>query len=114
MKVIVAGSREVTDYNIVEKAIKDSGFKITAVISGMCRGPDTFGKEWAEKNGIPVDPHPYLKQFGKAGGPIRNQQMVDVADALIAVRVPSSRGTNDCINRAKKKGLPVYVVDVEV
>lgn len=114
MKVIIAGSREIVDYKIVEKAIRDSGFKITTVICGMCRGPDLFGKAWAEKNGIPVDPHPYLGEFGRAGGPIRNQQMVDVADALIAVRVPTSKGTNDCIKRAKKKGLPVYVVDVQV
>ena len=112
MKTIIAGSREITDYNIVEKAIKDSGFEITTVISGRCRGPDTFGERWAEKNGIPVDPHPYLGEFGRAGGPIRNQQMVDVADALIAVRVPTSRGTNDCIDRAKKKGLKIYVVNV--
>ena len=43
MKCVIAGSRTITDYALVEKAIVDSGFEITEVVCGECRGPDMFG-----------------------------------------------------------------------
>ena len=50
MKVIIAGSRTITDFKIVYEAIKRSGFKITEVVCGECRGPDMLGAEWAKLN----------------------------------------------------------------
>lgn len=35
---IIAGSRDIEDYNIVSQAIRASGFLITEVVSGMARG----------------------------------------------------------------------------
>ena len=40
MKTIIAGSRDIVDYKIVEKTIINSGFNITTVISGTARGVD--------------------------------------------------------------------------
>ena len=49
---------------------------------------------------------------GKAAGPLRNQAMIDDADMLVAFPGHgASRGTRDCILRAKFKGLPVIVFE---
>jgi uncharacterized protein YaaQ len=38
MKVIIAGSRNITDYQQVVQVVRDSGFRITEVVSGGARG----------------------------------------------------------------------------
>jgi len=47
MKVIIAGSRDITDYSILLEAVEKSGFDINCVISGTARGPDKMGEKWA-------------------------------------------------------------------
>ena len=49
-------------------------------------------------------------KHGKAAGPIRNAEMAEVADALIAFWDGQSRGTANMISLAKSKGLSVAVV----
>ena len=110
MKVIISGSRCITDYNLVEEAVKLSGFDITEVVSGMAQGVDNLGIEWAHDHGIPIMPFPAdWNQHGKWAGFKRNQEMADYGDALIAVWDGTSRGTLDMINRSKLKNLPMAV-----
>jgi hypothetical protein len=110
MRVIIAGSRSVTDRAHVEHAIKRSGFTIDVVLSGGAKGVDTFGEEWACAQGIPVER--YLadwSRYGTNAGPRRNQLMADAADALIAIWIGDSPGTGDMIRRAYKRKLRVSV-----
>jgi hypothetical protein len=109
MKVIIAGSRTINDIELVEKAIKESGFEITEVVSGCCEGVDTQGELWALKNGIPVKQFPAdWDRYGRQAGVIRNKEMVNYADALVAVH-NGSKGTRHTIDYAKRKGIPVFV-----
>ena len=113
MKVIVAGSRTVTDYALVCKAILDSGFAITEVVSGAARGVDSLGERYAVDNSLTIQLFPAeWEKLGKPAGVIRNQKMAEYADALIAVRKDNSRGTSDMIARAYQLGLKVYVMEV--
>lgn len=114
MKTIIAGSRYVISYDLVRHVIADSGFTITEVVSGCARGVDAFGEIWAKRNGVPVRKFPAdWNTHGKEAGPIRNQQMADYAEALIAIPGPESRGTWDMVRRAKARGLRVYVYEGE-
>jgi hypothetical protein len=114
MRTIIAGSREVYDSAITEKAIRDSGFDVTTVLCGTCRGPDTHGEQWAKRNNVPVEYYPAdWNTFGKSAGPRRNQQMVDKAEALIVVMVPWSRGARGCLAMAKAAGLKTFVVELQ-
>lgn len=116
MKVIIAGSREGFSEEKVWVfvdfvALPELG-EITEVVSGKARGVDHYGETWAEDRGIPVKPFPAAwDEYGKSAGPIRNQQMADYADALIAFRREKSRGTTDMIERAEKAGLKIIVLD---
>lgn len=111
MKVLVAGGRTIPlSTHWLGKLMESWAPDTTAVIVGKCKGVDIVAEEWARSKGLEVLEYPAdWKQHGKAAGPIRNQQMVDVADMLIAVWDGKSRGTADTIRRAKKKGIPVHV-----
>ena len=114
MKVVIAGSRDITDYNILLKAIKECPFQITEVISGRARGVDTLGEQFAEDYGLKLHPFPAdWKRLGNAAGPIRNAQMADFADAVLCVWDGKSSGTKDMMNQARKRGLPLYVFKVD-
>ncbi len=113
MKTIIAGSRDITNYHIVEKAWYNSGFIMTEVVSGCARGVDKLGEKLGDSLGLPVKRFPAdWKTYPKAAGFIRNKQMGDYADALIAIWDGASRGTLSCIELAEVKGLKVYIYRV--
>ena len=110
MRVIIAGSRTCNDYNILDSAIKDSGFDIDVVISGCARGADKLGEIWADRNGIMVMRYPAdWNRLGKRAGFIRNIQMAKVSDALIALWDGKTTGTMHMIKTAKKHRLHIYI-----
>lgn len=110
MKTIIAGSTGIRDKRAVLRAVFESKFDITEIVSGGAPGVDTLGEEVAFDLGLPVQPFvaDWIK-YGKAAGPIRNQAMADYADALIAVWDGTSRGTKDMMKKAKKKRLKMFV-----
>jgi Domain of unknown function (DUF4326) len=112
MKVIVAGSRtfENDDGKLTVMAYDDSGFQATEIVSGLARGPDTQAIEYiAEPRGIPVKPfEPEWDGLGKRAGMVRNMQMGDYADALVALWDGKSKGTKQMIEYMLSLGKPVY------
>jgi len=110
MKVIIAGGRDIEDYDLLCQVVRDSGLNILTVISGTARGVDRMGERWASQQGIPCERYPAnWDKFGKAAGPIRNIEMSKVGDALIAIRKDGSRGTAHMIETMTKLGKPVFV-----
>jgi len=114
MKVIIAGSRTITDYDVVEAAIKESGFEITEVVSGGARGPDQIGEQYAARNSICLKQFiPNWKKLGRSAGYIRNEKMAEYGEALIAVWDGESKGTKHMIDSANKKGIKVFIKVVD-
>jgi len=94
MKTIIAGSRDISNYDLVKYTTKQSNFTITEVVSGTAKGIDSLGEKWAQEQGIPIKKFPAnWNEHGKAAGPIRNGQMADYADALILIWDGKSRGS---------------------
>lgn len=114
MKTIIAGSRTILNYWEVEKSVKDSGFLISEVVCGGANGVDSLGRKWGKNNQIPVKEFlANWNQFGKRAGYLRNEQMAEYADALIAVWDGKSKGTKHMIELAKHKGLEVFVREMD-
>jgi len=110
MKTIIAGGRNLKDEAMVLQAIDKSGFVISELVCGMAQGIDLIAKAWAQNLKIAITEFPAdWKRYGRAAGPIRNQQMADYADALIAIWDGKSPGTKSMIRNAQIKGLNVYV-----
>lgn len=121
MKTIIAGSRTITDFSLVERATKDCRFPITEVVSGCQKtrdpvtrkivgGVDWLGERWAYRNKISVKLFPAnWSELGKAAGPIRNAEMADYADALILIHT-GSKGSANMLELARAMGLKIYEV----
>lgn len=110
MRTIIAGSRSITDYKVVESAVVASQFEITEVVSGGAKGVDILGEEYARQNNIPVKKFlPDWKKHGRKAGILRNCEMGDYAEALVAIWDGKSSGTKHMIDYSQKKNLKVYV-----
>lgn len=121
MKVIIAGSRTITDPIHVYAAVLACGWidEITEVVSGKARGVDTLGEQWADVVGIPVKSFPVTKEdyriLGRWQAPkARNTRMAEYADALILVWDGLSGGSRDMKEKAEARGLRIYEHIVEV
>jgi predicted Rossmann fold nucleotide-binding protein DprA/Smf involved in DNA uptake len=113
MKVIIAGSRDINDYNIVLSAFSSCPFEITEIVSGCAKGVDTLGEQVADLICVPICKFPAdWNKHGKAAGPIRNKQMADYADAAIVIH-NGSRGSLNMIEQMKKLNKPVYEVKLQ-
>lgn len=115
-KLIIAGSRSVENYDVLLQAIKNSEFdmdEFDTIVSGCALGADSLGIRYAMEHKKNIQRFPVSaadwRLHGKAAGPIRNQKMADVGDALIALWDGESRGTLDMIGRMVKDKKPVYI-----
>jgi hypothetical protein len=110
LKTIVAGSRSVSDYQVVRDAIVESEILISEVVSGTARGVDKLGENYARIHNLPIAYFPADWDIhGKKAGYLRNQKMADYAEALVAIWDGESKGTKSMIDIARKKGLRVFV-----
>lgn len=114
MKIIVAGSREFNDYDLLKKSIQENfqRYEVEEIVSGTARGADTLGEQFAKEYNISVKKFPAnWDLYGKSAGYRRNVEMADYADALIAFWDGKSKGTGHMINIAKDKNLRVIVIN---
>lgn len=115
-RVIIAGCRDFSNYALLkERCNYFLQRKLTEseviIVSGHAPGADALGERYAQEMGLQIEQHPADWQtHGRAAGPIRNAQMAEVADALIAFWDGQSRGTKNMINTARQKGLKTAVV----
>lgn len=132
-KVIIAGSRSFTDYNLLEekcdkilKSIEDEIW----VISGTAKGTDQLGEKYAQARGYyllecpadwnDIEGRPSSEigttsmgtPFWKKAGTARNREMAEIGDALIAFNKGSTSGTNNMIRVARELGLNVREIKV--
>ena len=115
MKLIVAGSREFNNYDLLKKSIQENfqRWEVEEIVSGTARGADTLGEQFAKEYDIPVKQFPAnWDLYGKSAGYRRNAEMANYADALIAFWNGESKGTMHMINLAKEKNLKVVIISV--
>lgn len=124
-RIIIAGSRDFTDYDYLEREV-DSYFKKievdktkVTIISGAARGVDRLGEVYAEKHNIDLVRCPAdWKRYGKAAGPKRNGEMAaySMADGCVGVLLAfwngKSSGTKNMIDTANKYNLKVHIINI--
>jgi hypothetical protein len=101
MKVAVIGSRSFTDYERLTQVL--SGMAVTEIISGGAQGADTLAERYATTHGIPtLIFKPDWKKYGRAAGPIRNKDIINNAEVVVAFWDGKSKGTLSSIKLAEK------------
>ena len=111
MKTIIAGSRNITNYQMVVDAIEACPWNVTTIISGNARGVDSLAIQYAKEHNINVEIYPAnWERDGKSAGYKRNTVMAFKAEALIALWDGHSVGTKHMIDTAKKFNLSTFIV----
>lgn len=117
-RVIVAGSRDFTNYDglsaSLDYLLKNINDEIV-IVCGMARGADRLGEKYAKEHGYKVLYFPADWDIdGKSAGFIRNVKMAENADALVAFWDGKSVGTKHMIETAQNKGLAVRIKRYQV
>lgn len=113
--LLVTGDREWSDEKSVYEVLYEyhtQGF--ARIVNGKCRGLDLLARHIAVNvlgGWEPLD-YPYIRELGRAGGPVRNQQMLDQhpeIEVCLAFHnnLLESRGTADMIRRAQSADVRV-------
>lgn len=126
MRIIIAGSRDFTDYKAMKektlkivKEMKSQGFDTSRenleIISGNANGADKLGERFAKEFNLKVVQFiPDWDGLGKRAGYVRNGDMANYAKGDNGVLIAfwnGSKGTKHMIDLANKQELKVYVVN---
>lgn len=111
IRIGVIGSRSFNDYELLKRVLDDYLGKVWLVVSGGANGADKLGEKWANENNIKTCIHyPDWNKHGKAAGFIRNNDIINDSDLVIAFWDGLSRGTEHSINLCKKMGKKCVII----
>lgn len=132
MRVIIAGSREFNDYNLLVQKCNEYFYQLSQerllsndvqtdianmeIVSGTAKGADKLGERFAEDYNIKIKRFPAnWDLYGKSAGYKRNEEMALYAKqdngVLIAFWDGKSKGTKHMIQLANRHELRVFVVN---
>ena len=120
MKLAIVGSRSFKDegyiWQEIERFIRDHSHARPVILSGGASGVDEYAKRYAEKwnlNYIVFQPYFVAEPTAKFKALhyfVRNRQIVDNADKVLAFWDGISKGTDYTVQYAKKIRTPVMVI----
>lgn len=114
LRLLVTGSRDFSDEIVIASGLADVvgryGNPAVTLVHGDARGVDKTAAAIGKRLGWNIEKYPAdWVRWGNAAGPIRNQIMVDTgAEVCVAFKAEGSKGTADCIKRAKRAGIRVF------
>ena len=104
LRVAVIGSRNIQKADLSRYLPAETAM----LISGGAVGVDTLAEEYAAQRGLPIRIfRPNYALYGRKAPLVRNRQIVDCADLVIALWDGSSTGTVYTVNYAQERGVPV-------
>ena len=109
MKLLIVGSRSITDFDLSPYIPKETD----TVISGGANGIDTLAERYSDLHRLSkYILRPKYNLYGRAAPLKRNEQMVDLADAVLVIWDGHSKGSEYTINYAKKVNKPITVIQL--
>ena len=107
MKIAIIGSRNV-NVSDIDKYLPP---ECSEIVSGGAKGVDTCAADFALKNNIKLTVFlPEYQKYGRAAPIVRNRQIVDCSDLVIAFWDGSSKGTLSVIKYCQKSGTPCKII----
>lgn len=112
LSVLVAGTRTFNDYELFRREMAGI-HDIATIIHGDGPGADQLAKRFAAALGIATRVFPaQWTTYLRSAGPIRNRQMAQHADCLIAFWDGVSPGTRHMITTMQRQQKPVTIIAV--
>jgi len=113
MRVAVIGSRRIPD-NAAALVKEHLPALTTEIVSGGATGIDTVAKAVAKELGIPCKEFfPDYARFGKRAPLVRNDDIIDYADMVLAFWDGESHGTKYVIGECLKKSKRVMYISLK-
>ena len=110
MKVLVAGSRSIRNFDLSSYIPSDADL----IISGGAEGIDTIAEQYADRHRISkLILRPRYDLYGRAAPIKRNESMVDLADTVLVIWDGISKGSNHTVAYAQRKNKPLQVIRVD-
>jgi len=111
LKIGVIGSRGFNDYKLLKDTLDEYLNDVFLIVSGGAVGADSLGEKWANENSVKtLIIKPDWNKYGKSAGFIRNTDIVENSDIIIAFWDSLSRGTEDSIKKAREMGREVKII----
>lgn|SRR5665647_659423 len=111
MKIAVIGSRSFQSYELLSSSLNSVG-GVSLIVSGGAKGADLLAERYAFAHNIPTLIYkPDWKKYGRGAGVVRNKQILDAADMIVAFWDCVSKGTKNSIDTAKKMNKEVRIVE---
>ena len=108
MKLLIVGSRSITDFDLAPHIPPET----TLIISGGACGIDTLAEQYADSHKISkLILRPQYDRFRRAAPLKRNEAMVDCADEVLVIWDGSSKGTAHTIRYAERTGKIIKVIN---
>lgn len=107
--IAIVGSRSYSRPDLVQACVASlPGGSV--VVSGGARGVDSVAEAAAKAAGLEtVVFHADWESLGRRAGPIRNEQIIQRADRVMAFWDGRSRGTLNALVLAERAGLPIEI-----
>ncbi len=115
MRLAIVGNRDYHNYEMIKEKVDyiRGQMVITEIVSGGAPGVDALAKRYATENKLQYTEFPAdWEKYGKAAGPLRNTQIVEYSDFVIAFPQGKSPGTRDTIAKAEKEGKLIMVYEL--
>ena len=107
MKLMIVGSRSIMDFDL-EPHIPSG---VDTIISGGAKGVDMIAERYADSHRLSkYILRPQYDLYGRAAPLKRNEQMVDMADAVLIIWDGHSEGTRHTLKYAQKKDKPLIFI----
>ena len=107
MKLLIVGSRSLTSFDLSPHIPPG----VDTVISGGAGGIDSLAEQYADAHRLSkCILRPRYDLYGRGAPLRRNEQAVDMADAVLAVWDGRSKGTQYTLNYAKQRNKPTTVI----
>ena len=109
MKLMIAGSRSITEFDLAPH-IPDG---VDMIISGGAEGIDTLAEQYADQHKLSkMIIRPRYDLYGKVAPIKRNQEMVNIADCVLVVWDGKSKVSLSTIKYAEKNGKKLILVKI--
>ena len=106
MKIAIIGSRKIKNPDIEKFVSADD-----EIVSGGAVGVDSAAAKFAKEQGLKLTEFlPQYEKYGRGAPIIRNREIVDYAEKVVAFWDGRSRGTLSVIEYAQKTGKPCEIV----
>jgi hypothetical protein len=113
-KIIFCGDRNWDDEKPIRAALEELIPEETIIINGGARGADKLAGRIAKEMGFDVIEVPAnWEKYGKAAGPIRNREMLELNPTLVIAfhkNIEESKGTKNMLKIAKEAGVDTILI----